>query len=371
VAGRYRLLEQLGSGGFGMVWRAHDEVLRVEVALKQVRVDPYASESERALILGRVRREARSAAKLRDHPNVVTVHDVVAEDGTPWLVMALVRGRSLSQELHEHGTLHPAEAGKVAAAVLAALAAAHAEGIVHRDVKPANIMIAADGTALLADFGIAKHHMDTTHTATGTMIGTLSYMAPERLDGHDLPAGDLFALGASLYEALGGVSPFTRGTTAATISAIVGYEPEPPPDAGYLGPLIIELLSKDPGRRPTAMQALARLAEHRPEPTVAALTTPPTTPPIAPPTAPRIAPPIAPALEIAADPSPQPASGHARRRLVRAALACSAVTAAAVLAVEAVPRTDTPSAARHTPPSTTSNPATASKASTSPGSTPT
>ncbi|OIJ63672.1 serine/threonine-protein kinase [Streptomyces mangrovisoli] len=257
VAGRFRLLQKLGSGGYGEVWSAYDERLRVEVALKQVRVDPSAGNTERDAVLGQAEDEARHAARLRDHPNIVTVFDVVGDGGTPWLVMRLVEGRTLDQEIRERGPLGPVMAAHVAAGVLAALDAAHESGVLHRDVKPANIMLAEDGTVLLTDFGIAK---GSTTTTQAVLAGTLPYMSPERLNGRDTPAGDLFALGASLYEATEGVSPFARATPTATMAAVALEEPPPPAKAGRLRGLITALLDKDPERRPSAASALVLLA---------------------------------------------------------------------------------------------------------------
>ncbi|GAA1956726.1 serine/threonine-protein kinase [Catenulispora subtropica] len=259
IGGRYRLDRELAAGGFGTVWEAFDTTLRVGVAVKQVRLDPAATDAERAAAVVRAEHEARNAARLRDHPNIVAVHDVVTEGGTPWLVMQLVAGRSLQQELAARGRLAPDEAGRIAGGVLAALAAAHTAGIVHRDVKPANIMLADDGSVLLTDFGIAKHHADTVQTAHGTVIGSLPYMAPERLDGHSLAAGDLFALGVTLYEMTEGVSPFARDSLTAMMSAVVLHTPEAPKHAGSLTPLVQALLAKQHTDRPDAVAALALL----------------------------------------------------------------------------------------------------------------
>lgn len=186
VGGRYRLVKQLGSGGFGRVWRAYDEMLDVDVAVKEVWLPQQAasaSGAEHRERVVRAAREARNAAKLRDHPHVVAVHDVVIEDGTPWIVMRLVEGRSLEGHLRTDGPLPAPRAGEVAAALLKALKAAHTAGIVHRDLKPANVMLTDDGQVLLTDFGIAVHETDTRLTVTGGVIGSAEYMAPERLQG--------------------------------------------------------------------------------------------------------------------------------------------------------------------------------------------
>jgi serine/threonine protein kinase len=264
LGNRYRLLSVLGSGGFGRVWSAYDETLRVEVAIKQVRLEPTATEAERAKLISRAEHEARNAAKLRDHPNVVTVHDVVIVDGAPWLVMRLVKGRSLAQELTDMGRIPVGEAARIAAGILGALSAAHAEGVIHRDVKPGNIMLAEDGSVLLTDFGIAKHETDTAQTSQSQLVGSLAYMAPERLQGQDLPASDLFALGATLYEAIEGASPFARATPIAVMGAVAMEQPAPPLHAAYLSTLILSLLEKDPSQRPDARSALDRVSGRMP-----------------------------------------------------------------------------------------------------------
>ncbi|WP_371675844.1 serine/threonine-protein kinase [Streptomyces sp. NBC_01276] len=258
IAGRYRLAERIGGGGMGAVWRAFDQSLRVEVAVKQVTVSPHASAEQRQQALAYARKEARHAVALRHHPNIVAVHDVAEHDGMPWMVMDLVEGQSLARML-ESGLLTTQLAHTVAAGVLAALKAAHRAGIVHRDVKPANIMIDRTGHVLLTDFGIAKHSMDTRLTAAGALVGTAEYIAPERFRDDERPAGDLFSLGASLYEAVEGVSPFRRGSVLSTMNAVASEEPAPPKNAGHLAALILRLLDKDPDARPTIPQAEAAL----------------------------------------------------------------------------------------------------------------
>ncbi|MFF3323201.1 serine/threonine-protein kinase [Streptomyces sp. NPDC002889] len=196
IGARYRLINRLGSGGFGQVWKAYDETLHVDVAIKEVRLPSTVSETERAERLVRAAREARKAAALRDHPNIVAVHDVVIEDEVSWTVMQLVVGHSLEDQLNTRGPLSTDDAGKIATALLKALDAAHAAGIVHRDVKPANVMLADNGEVLITDFGIAVHQADTALTATGLVIGSAEYIAPERVEGKDgQPASDLFSLG--------------------------------------------------------------------------------------------------------------------------------------------------------------------------------
>ncbi|MGO4758134.1 serine/threonine-protein kinase, partial [Streptomyces sp. 2MCAF27] len=233
----------MGSGGFGRVWKAWDERLRVDVALKEVTLSQAGSGEERTERVNRAVREARNAAGLRTHPNIVAVHDVVREAGVPWIVMELVTGDSLEEEIRERGRIPAAEVRGIAQAVLEALRAAHAAGIVHRDVKPSNVMLADDGRALLADFGIAVHDADTALTATGGVIGSLEYIAPERIaNGDDGPAGDLFSLGVTLYQAVEGVSPFRRTTPTASVAAVMAHEPDPPTHAGELAGLLMRLL---------------------------------------------------------------------------------------------------------------------------------
>ncbi|MEY7974186.1 serine/threonine-protein kinase [Saccharomonospora xinjiangensis] len=257
VGSRYRLVSELGSGGFGRVWRAHDETLDVHVAIKELRLAAEMSEAEHADRLARATREARNAARLREHDNIVTIHDVVVEDGLPWIVMELVDGPSLIEHLDENGPLSVDEAADVAAALLTAIGAAHREGVVHRDIKPGNVLLAGNGKTLLTDFGIAVHDTDPALTATGMLVGSVEYAAPERLRGTEVPAGDLFSLGATLYQAVEGFSPFRRDSHTATLTAVLFDEPPPPRRAGRLTPLISRLLEKDPAKRPTVAEARA------------------------------------------------------------------------------------------------------------------
>ncbi|MFE3178873.1 serine/threonine-protein kinase [Amycolatopsis sp. NPDC059090] len=255
IGGRYRLISELGSGGFGRVWRAHDEALDVSVAVKEMRLPPSSSDAEQADRLKRAEREARHAARLRDHPNIVAVHDVVVEDGVPWIVMRLVDGQTLADRLAD-GPLSPGQAAPIAAALVDALGAAHDADIAHRDVKPGNVLLTERGHVLLTDFGIATHDADTQLTSTGMFIGSVEYTAPERLEGHGRGAvSDLFSLGATLYHAVEGVSPFARDTAKATMAAILFHEPPPPRRAGALTDLIARLLAKDPAARPSFAEA--------------------------------------------------------------------------------------------------------------------
>ncbi|SQD96402.1 Serine/threonine protein kinase [Parafrankia sp. Ea1.12] len=248
VAGRYRLAERLGAGAYGTVWRAVDELLDVNVAVKEIRLHAAVTDPESSGLLARVVHEAKVVALLRDHPNVVTVLDVVHEGDLPWIVMEWVPSRSLAEVVGQQGPLAPGDVARVGLAVLNALVAAHAAGIVHRDVKPANILLGDDGRIVLVDFGVAV--LESHSTVTQSPLGTLAYMAPERFSGaRAMAASDLFSLGATLYTAAEGVSPFARETEAATVAAVLSHEPEPPRRAGPLGATILSLLDKDPGVR--------------------------------------------------------------------------------------------------------------------------
>lgn len=262
VGGRYRLLHRLGSGGYGRVWLAHDTALAVDVAVKEVLLPPSLTAEEQATRLARAEREARNAARLRGHPNVVAVYDVVIADGVPWTVMQLVRGRSLLEQVAAAGPLPPAQTTRVAEALLRALSAAHQAGLLHRDVKPANVLLADDGGVLLTDFGIAVWTGDPGLTAAGAVVGSAEYLAPERVRGKEAgPPSDLFSLGVTLYEAVEGLSPFRRAETAASFGAVLLDTPSAPQHAsGALGEVIRGLMIKEPELRMTADAALALLA---------------------------------------------------------------------------------------------------------------
>ncbi|AIS00061.1 serine/threonine-protein kinase [Streptomyces glaucescens] len=259
IAGRYRLLARLGHGGMGTVWRAEDETVGREVAVKEPRVPDHLPERERANAFERMRREARAAARL-DHPAVVDVHDVAVVDGRPWIVMELVRGRSLGDVLRE-GTLGAREAARIGLEVLGALEAAHAAGILHRDVKPDNVLLGRYDRVVLTDFGIAQIEGETNLTDTGGFVGSPEYIAPERVLGRRPgPAADLWSLGVVLYTATEGVSPFRRSNTPATLQAVLNATPAPPASAqGPLADAINGLLRKDPAHRPDAAQVRALL----------------------------------------------------------------------------------------------------------------
>ncbi|MDX3690874.1 protein kinase [Streptomyces europaeiscabiei] len=270
IAGRYRLLAKLGHGGMGTVWRAKDETVDREVAVKEPRIPDHLPERERANAFERMRREARAAARL-DHPSVVNVHDVAVVDGQPWIVMELVRGRSLGDALQE-GTLGVRDAARIGLDVLGALEAAHAAGILHRDVKPDNVLLGRHDRVVLADFGIAQIEGETNLTDTGGFVGSPEYIAPERVLGQRPgPASDLWSLGVVLYAATEGVSPFRRSNTPATLQSVLNATPAAPASAtGPLAEAINGLLQKDPARRPTAarVRELLETAANPPAPVV-------------------------------------------------------------------------------------------------------
>lgn len=266
VDGRFELETRLGGGGMGTVWRARDLVLHRMVAVKEVRppdrdLAEYDPEGARTL-RERVLREARALARI-DHPNVVTVHHIVdGGEGTyPWIVMELVGGGSLADRLAQ-GPMPPVEAARIGRGVLAALTAAHDADIQHRDVKPANVLLRSDGRPVLTDFGIAAIRETTSLTATGSMIGTPDFMAPERISGHEGgAASDLWSLAMMLYTAVEGHHPLRRGNTLATLAAVLSEDVPPPVRAGALGDVLMSVLVRDPAARPSSAVLDRRLAE--------------------------------------------------------------------------------------------------------------
>ena len=281
VGGRYRLIERIGSGGTGTVWRAHDDLAQREVAVRQPRLPGGPDDEGHRRAAHRLHREARAAARV-DHPAAVTIHDVVVEaeqrderpgpigpdeldaaealDGLPWIVMELVPGESLRETLRR-GPVDVREAARIGLAVLGALRAAHSVGIVHRDVKPAHVLLGPHGRVVVTDFGIAHVQGEGFLTASGeSAVASPEFVAPERMSGRIAgPASDLWSLGALLYAAVEGSSPFLRTTPQDTLAAILAAEPPEPTRAGPLGPLIARLLVADPDRRPVAEEVAKEL----------------------------------------------------------------------------------------------------------------
>jgi serine/threonine protein kinase len=256
IAGRYELLEVIGHGAMGTVWRARDLLLAREVAVKEVHHPGLWSAQDRAVARERSLREARVAARLT-HPGVVTVHDVIEAEGSPWIVMELVRARSLARALAEDGPMSPARAAEMGRVLLEALGSAHAAGIVHRDVKPGNVLMTAEGQTVLTDFGIATVAGDPGLTQAGMVMGTPGFCAPERIRGAPAsPASDLWSLGATLYAAVEGHGPFDGQDSAmAVLANIVHGDPPPAASAGPLSTVITALMNRDPAARPDAAAA--------------------------------------------------------------------------------------------------------------------
>jgi serine/threonine protein kinase len=251
VGGKYRLIEVLGEGAIGVVWRAHDESLGRDVAIKEIRLPAGMDDEQVGALRARTLREARAAARL-SHPGIVTVHEVVRQDGRPWIVMELVRGRTLAQIVKEDGPQPPPRVAEIGAQILAGLRAAHAAGVVHRDVKPSNVMLDGERT-VLTDFGIAALDGGTVLTQTGAMLGTPSFMAPEQARGlYATPASDLWSLGATMYAAVEGQPPFDGETVATVLVSLLTADPPAPQRAGPLAPVIAGLLAKEPSMRLSA-----------------------------------------------------------------------------------------------------------------------
>ncbi|MDX3033089.1 serine/threonine-protein kinase, partial [Streptomyces scabiei] len=293
INNRYRLLRTLGAGGMGRVWLAYDEELACEVSMKEISLpDVPVDATEPAQRIARARSEARHAARLRGHPHVATVHDVVLHEGLPWIVMEYVPDAiDLQAVVRRRGPLAPEQVARIGLAVLDALTAGHRIGILHRDVKPANILLAADASGdlyarvLLTDYGIAlqPESREPRLTATAGILGTPGYLAPERARGEPpTPAADLFSLGATLYAAVEGRGPFDRHGEYATLTALLGEEPTPPARAGELASVLHGLLIKDPVRRlspEAAARGLQRVAGAGGEPATPGWGATPASPP--------------------------------------------------------------------------------------------
>jgi eukaryotic-like serine/threonine-protein kinase len=270
VADRYELEEVLGRGGMGTVWRARDTLLQRPVAVKEIEFPAASGGQDLVVVKERAIREARNAAAL-SHPNVISVYDTVHEDGRAYIVMEFVEAPTLATLIERDGPMAPDAVATIALDILDALEVAHKAGIIHRDVKPANVMVPRGGRAKLADFGIATVVDDPKLTSTGMVLGSPQFMAPEQANGSLSAAEtDLWALGATLYYMVEGVSPFDRGEPIPTLAAVVHDEPRPPVRAEQLAPLITELLQKDPAARPSTTQirdVLEHVASDKAQPT--------------------------------------------------------------------------------------------------------
>ncbi|MFQ6325936.1 protein kinase domain-containing protein [Nocardia sp. CWNU-33] len=357
VDGRFELLEPLGSGGMGTVWRAYDLALHREVALKEVRAaEPDGGASLPEVQRERVLREARALARIA-HPNVVTVHHIVDSDAAahPWIVMELIRGRTLAEHLAD-GPMHPARAAQIGRGILGALRAAHVVGVLHRDIKPANVILREDGTPVLTDFGIAAITGLNGLTSTGSVVGSLDYVAPERLGGQEgNPASDLWSLGLVLYVAVEGYHPMRRDTTVATLAAVLKGEVPPPQRSGPLTPALQALLVPEPSHRPSPEQVDWMLAQ---------ATAPMGTAPAAP-AHPHLAQVHAHVPPAQTAPTPVPSSGipghnpaasAQRQRWILSGIAAAAIAAAIVVAVAMQPDSSTNRTGSSQPPGTGQRP---------------
>ncbi|MFJ9457212.1 serine/threonine-protein kinase [Kitasatospora sp. NPDC101447] len=315
LAGRYRLNGVLGRGGMGTVWRAEDEMLGRTVAVKELRMNASVEEEEKHRLIVRTLREAKATARIR-HNSAVTVFDVVDEDDRPWIVMELVESRSLADVIREDGPLAPGRAAEIALDVLGVLIAAHALGILHRDVKPSNVLIGDDGRVVLTDFGIASVEGDASVTSTGMLVGAPSYISPERARGQKPgPPADLWSLGGTLYAMVEGRPPYDRGSALATLTAVMTEDLATPVNAGPLLPVIEGLLEKDPAERLDATQTRSMLKRVVAEATVKSESTteyamPVEQPAVAPGTksaaGPRTEPEAGSGAEPASEPKPEP-----------------------------------------------------------------
>ncbi|GAB3065524.1 serine/threonine-protein kinase [Micromonospora schwarzwaldensis] len=261
IGGRYSLRSPVGNGGMGTVWRATDTLLRRDVAVKEVVLPPGLAPSDRDALYERTLREARAAAAIQ-HPAVVQVYDVVTEGGRPWIVMELLDARSLADMVIEDGPVAPRAVAKIGIALLGALEVAHALSVLHRDVKPANVLICSDGRCVLTDFGVARMPTDVQLTTPGMVLGSPHFISPERAMGQEFgPPSDLFSLGVTLYTAVEGRPPFDKGDPIETMHAVVEDPPATPQRSGPLTGVLMGLLEKDPARRLDVHRARAMLRE--------------------------------------------------------------------------------------------------------------
>ena len=266
IAGRYRLEAPIGRGAMGVVWRARDQLLDRDVAVKEVQIAETLTDEEKANAYQRTLREAKTAARL-NHPGVVTVYDVAEDGERPWIVMQLVSAQSLDQVLAVSGPLSPRRTAEMGRQLLSALSVAHAAGVMHRDVKPSNVLLGRDDRAVLTDFGIATFAGDPRLTQTGMVMGSPGFTAPERIRGEDAtPASDLWSLGATLYAAVEGHGPFEgRGGAITTMSAIINEDAPAAADAGALAPVIAALLRREASDRPDAAAAARMITDVLPQ----------------------------------------------------------------------------------------------------------
>ncbi|MEU6427430.1 serine/threonine-protein kinase [Microbispora sp. NPDC046973] len=281
LADRYELRTRIGRGTMGTVWRAYDRSLGREIAVKEIRQDPSLSPRQRQELRERMMREGRMAARV-SHPSVATIHDVIVSDGIPWIIMELVEGRSLEQVIDEEGPLPPRLVAEIGYDLLGALRAAHAQDILHRDVKPANVLLTETGRVVLTDFGIAKALGDHALTQTGMVIGSPGYTAPERARGeYTGPESDLWSLGATLYFAVEGRPAYERSTVGETLAALMTEEADPPAQAGPLRQVLDGLLVKDHTARlsPERAAAMLRLIADTPTGAIPAVAPGPPPPP--------------------------------------------------------------------------------------------
>ncbi|MEU8419262.1 serine/threonine-protein kinase [Micromonospora sp. NPDC048835] len=347
IAGRYRLLDLVGTGGMGRVWLASDEMLHRDVAVKEVVPPSWLAETEREELRLRTLREARTAARL-NHPNVVRLYDVVHDRESPWIVMEYVPSRSVQQIISADGPLSPQRTARIGLAVLAALRAAHTAGVLHRDVKPHNVLVADDGRVMLTDFGLATFDGgDGAMTGPGTVLGSPQFVAPERArEGVSDARTDMWSLGATLYATVEGQSPYARSSAMATLSALATEPPDPMRRAGPLRPVLTGLLQRDPWRRLTAVEAeplLRSAATGDDEPASGRSSAVAAIRGVSRVVAPRPADPVTPPGEPAA-PAPRPT--RRRRRLIALGGAATALLVAGGVTLALVDRHD-----ERTPPS--------------------